>query len=265
VADTPNADHNGAHPEEADPSLPIEGTVVERSDSDRQNDAAQHNRDKAKRIFRAVISWFVTSSKWLHNFDGWVTAIATVVLAALTYVLANYASHQEVIIKDQQSDSRLINRAAVFESHSDAATGAAQNGSDTTFIITVFWENSGNTQTVGMLTHLACPSRGDKTSPPFDREAIGKSVTAQRTLGPKQSKTAARCTVSKKTLAELYESGGTMWVQAYATYADIFGEKHVTEVCERLVINGNLMVIPDSAVSFEYCDKHNCADDECSD
>jgi hypothetical protein len=199
----------------------------------------------------------------VHEKLFWVLYIA---LTVFTIIIASYAAYLAYgSLTDGHEALIAVQRAFVFPTteNREFLPVPASNG----WLIVTNWENSGATQSVGLVVQTHVVTTYFETDDPIEHDVdrVAEPVLAKRLIGPHQTVMGVGVVVSAESLLaigtkEIYAS-----IVSKATYRDIFGISHVTQKCEKIIaINGD----PNNfgrmlGFTSASCDKHNCADEEC--
>jgi hypothetical protein len=135
-----------------------------------------------------------------------------------------------------------------------------------------FWENTGNTPTVGLKieTHIVHPDFS--TDDPWKKVTRGERgtinteiISANRVLAPHQKMPGILLVESPQMMKEI-QSQPNQWFLIYrGTYDDVFKVPRISEKCQIIIGVTGDADDPSGQLSFHTtgCPKHNCTDEEC--
>lgn len=228
--------------------------------------------------------------------DGWVTAIATVVLAIFTVYLAIYAERQEGIINRQISDGEESQRAFVNVSDLEiklltSSAISADAAKERSWVFSPIASNAGNTPVrnlhalsivyiPGMKSGFKFKTVAHTLSSIYDGSGVAteeqgfsapedpsKSFGAEGgmtafPLGPKSNEPLTQVSFPEADMMKELHNGWHYVLLGEIRYDDIFGKHHVTKYC--FDIRTSMTANPDEFLpSKAYCPVWNCIDDEC--
>ena len=228
--------------------------------------AAQGYKEIAKQYFKQpliVCGWVWSFGKWLGRHDGIVTGIATIAIAALTCVLAIYASHQEAILNRQTGDDEITNRAFVFVDGL-LPLSRMQDPEGLKYLVSIKFTNSGNTPTRHLTLQANCVPEGPDSSNPFGVLAAHPMERVPTLIGP-HATVQAGCTFAIPVIDAMKTSQRKSYIVGRIDYQDAFDANywHKTEFKLQIMAlatdpKGNV-----TGLSINSVGKHNCADEEC--
>jgi hypothetical protein len=137
------------------------------------------------------------------------------------------------------------------------------------YTVAFAWENSGTTPTRNLITKNRCVERDNPQDLVFEfrNEDIFHSL-----LGPKQQIFAGRChSFTPEEMTAYAQRTKHFFAIAEALYGDVSDPtpRHITRFCSALhgftnAIRPGEPPTSERNVSWESCDRHNCADEECT-
>lgn len=291
-------DETGTDHRQADKPVPPTTDAQQPPSSNEHQEVSKSYGQHAKDIWYVGVRWLGVAVRWLDGHDGLITAIATVAIAALTWVLAEYASDQGEILNRQfrlakeQSDAYNTTERA-FVTVSDVRVSTMHNGPDKSVISHYFWtpiiENSGNTPTRDLDDLSEAMAVPTKPVPGYRNPYAGVALpdspgdpnnlyrTLRQTfkvparhfvLGPHATAPIGGIGVPvvKNSFVSISDiEAGTIKVYEFGIvrYRDIFPNSpaHVTKFCYELGMDMNEQGV--LAPTHTLCQHWNCADDEC--
>lgn len=192
----------------------------------------------------------------------WILVVTTIVLAIIGYF-------QLLTYRDQAAIMRAAQRASVFVSGVDFEQARGWDGQIREYIVSVIWENSGQTATTRLLSYVCGKGLGpdgmpeDFKFPDLLPEGMMGPVLFSRTTLPARGKAVAgRASIHVVDVEKLIQRSETAYVWGWCEYDDgLSGSKRRrTEFCFEIVARGK----PTEAIlDWRIHGRHNGADDEC--
>lgn len=197
-----------------------------------------------------------TSAEWWAVYITSALAIITLALAIYTGLLW---SSTKKLVSDSQTALISTQRAFIFIKLFEL------NQIENTLKVTVVpvWENSGDTPTKNMISHVNgkwfdSVLDEDFTFPDYEGEEIVRLL-----IGPKQTMGASPLGFSESDVRKVINGNGHIYVWGWAEYSDIFEKtpRHRTEFCSDVILymTKDSQIIP----RFKLHKKYNGADNEC--
>jgi hypothetical protein len=207
----------------------------------------------------SIIGIIFDPEKW--SSDG-ITAAATASIAFFTIVLVFVTNRQARLTKDALIYTQ---RAFVFVRDGTlTVTRDRQTEKATGFLISVDWENSGDTPTKNMrmrFNRLVTPKilPDDFDFPDYEIDDI------HILLGPKATVGTTPLEISPEEMRAVREKESHLYVWGWAEYNDVFPntKRHRTEFCQKWWVGGDLINANKFSAGFAWHRQHNGADSEC--
>jgi hypothetical protein len=194
--------------------------------------------------------------EWVIEFAVLITVIATLIATGFA---ARYTGQQVGVARDNEN-----RQVRAYVSLRDIRF---EKRNDDTFDIIPQWENTGNSETVGMhaylnrsIIHFDYPTGFSNTNVP------GQPIVPI-VLSPKTASSTNFGTIAKACLSQFNLRDGVkhFYVWGWASYGDtLTADQHVTRFCWDI---DQLIFAPDgqiNRVSHNLCQEGNCADKDCA-
>lgn len=237
-------------------------------------------------IFNYIICGFRSIGAWIETNSDFLTAAATVAIAAFTLTLWR-ATVKLWTISQQQSKHMETSIAIAIEA-ADAANRSAQiaedalisgqrafvfvdtivypNPLDHNFInnfwrINVIWKNSGLTPTRNLMSNINWGSFINKIPNDFDfPDAVDREPLCT-CIGPKAIIHSDYVDIP----VTFFNGQNHVYVWGWVDYNDVFDEtpRHRTEFCYEIIMNWAKRFDPQVGMRLRPHHKHNGADNEC--
>jgi len=218
-------------------------------------------------LWRATHHLYEAGERQLTHFEGTAERQAreTVASIAAARDSARAAENTALAASDQVKALFHINRA--FVSIREVTLDAEKNEDDTvrTFLLSVIWQNSGDTPTHHMLTYVN-GRRFDKAGIPDDFDYPDIETPKRRTpsvLGPQAAIAVGRAPLPLDIAKEIWHRDSRLFMWGWCDYNDIFPGtlRHRTEFCFEILLSGKF---PENlTLTWAWHTQHNGADDEC--
>jgi hypothetical protein len=199
---------------------------------------------------------------FLNAISPAVTAIATALLAYITWALTKASERQAAISRDMHEARRAFVYVSAIVPSWEA--GSAKTGLHS---FRPQWGNSGETQTVGMQTSVNAEFIDYPLSDDFPFGGP-HNIPAFAMLGPRSSITGGNArSLSNAEMQQVVDGTKFLYLWGWTTYNDIFGGGHITRYCYQVQAFGDADKVRDGPtvfnVLFLFQPRGNCADDEC--
>jgi hypothetical protein len=237
-------------------------------------------REYAIRFLRACVA--LAKNRSFDSFSTIAQLFLTSMLVCIGYLQYKVYTQQAVIMNGQSSITREVERPFVVADTAMQYRGARTADGKINYEFWTNWENTGHTSTHKFITYTARVwdiDAFDSAGNFRENDPVGENFcvrpgditsSIQSFLGPGQKFESARAEVDLDQLISVRDRKAMIYVAGIAQYESRFSEpqagKHFTQFC-RLVDH----IIGDPSrlelglnISFRFCKKHNCADDECN-
>lgn len=194
--------------------------------------------------------------------DRWVTG-ATVFLAAVTAALAFFTYFLWGATRRLVEDSRnaLVSTQRAFVYIKNFEVHPFENPNRLSIIPT--WENSGETPTKNMFSHVNWQWFLAAIPDDFNFPDLAGEETNRLLIGPKQTITASPLEIKSEWIDRVIDGNGRIYIWGWTDYDDVFKDtaRHRTEFCNEVIIIRTKE--HEIAARFKLHKTHNGADDEC--
>jgi hypothetical protein len=210
------------------------------------------------------------------NNDGAITAIATIIIAMFTIVLARVTGTQASLTKESLMVDK---RALVFTNGPSNHWTLDKTNGEYLWHFRAHWQNSGDTPTKHMRMFAECEVRTSVLPIGFDFDTPtvqpGTAFIAPKSgMGGGLVPTPGRAPISQQDILDAQANKKFIYIWGWAKYFDVFPgtKEHVTRFCWLIMPVGDPRAfvpgtVPPGQGSLTfpnvYHTEGNCADDEC--
>lgn len=236
-----------------------------------------------------VTCWLGAIGAWLESHGSAITALATVVIAWFTVALA--LSTKKLGRMSVKQDARMRESIRISKNATKLSEASLIAG-ERAFVFTgpigfqyrpaspvenrywfqLTWDNSGDTPTKRLRTHIRFDLRDTPLPQDFDFR-YETNEFAPAVIAPKSrmlSPIVPLAGVTPGDLLAVHQGAKFAYIWGWVKYFDVFPNtpEHITRFCYRIVVNGDPLSPGTDAkgVDFMYPlhPRNNCADEECA-